>query len=296
MGSGDRQQQFEGRFGQGNPHAEYLASRQECVEREGLPIVLGDYRVEAADEGYVLLHNEEELGRCKELLQADKKRALFKLDKGMLLEVTPAGVKEILSQEKARVHGIIASDGSLYINPERRIYEIKLVCESMELIDVFREDFKKVYEKELHFSMDRGKYPRARISSKEIFNDLVTYGAKEGHCMWRVPREHLDHEGTREWLKMFMAGDGSIGYERGKARVRFFSMNRDGLEQIQRLLDEEFGITSKLSMRDRTDKPKYSNLEYVLGVRSGEDTIRYIGEIGSYKQLHQDNIRKALGE
>jgi len=295
MGSGDRQQQIEKRFNQGNSHAEHLTPGHGCGKPEGLPIILGNYRIVSAGQGYLVLHNEQELGKYRELLQADENRALFKLEKGMLLEVTPTGTREIFTDEKARVHGIIASDGSLYHNLEQRIYEIKVACKSGELVDMFREDFKKVYDRELHFSIERGKYPKARISYKDAFNDLVAYGARKGEGMWRVPREHLDREGAREWLKMFMAGDGSIGCRRGKARVRFFSKNQEGLEQIRMLLDEEFGIASKLKMRDRTDKMNHSSLEYIVEVSSDEDKVRYITEIGSYKQSHQENIRRALG-
>jgi len=69
-------------------------------------------------------------------------------------------------------------------------------------------------------------------------------------------------------------------------QVRFYSKNTRGLEQIQHLLKEEFGIdhTSIYPGKNRS----------VLEITSTEDKVEYITEIGSFKENHVEVIERAL--
>lgn len=210
----------------------------------------------------------------------------------MLLKDTDEGYKAFFTKEKAGLHGLTASDGSMYSGtPNRRTYWIAFESKSPELVDLYYKYFKSVYEIQMHKDVDRG-YPRVHISNKMAFIDLKNYGAKTGPDMWIMPRTYLDKEGAREWLKCFFSGDGTVKNARNATAydILYESTDKVGIEEIQPLLLKEFGIRSSLSVHYYGDRPGHKPL-YMLRVN---DKIRFAEEIGSYKKKHMERLDEIL--
>lgn len=293
MGAGRRTEQFENRFNQGKPR--WSGEKDGCLEGEQLVAGFGDYEIFRGRDGYELVKRRTAIGRFDEA-SLESTRAVFKLSRGMLLEITEKGVREIFSKEKAGLHGLTASDGGMY----RGTHEIKITSESPELVDLYAQYFKAVYGLEMHYRPDVRRdrdrsYPRVRISNKIAFYDLKNYGAKTGPYTWEVPRQHLDREGAREWLKCFFSGDGEVKKADGRGyAIVYDSTYRPGLEEIQRLLLDEFEIRSNLQAeRDRTKERGHKRPESVLKIIR-EDNVKFAKEIGSYKKEHIERLDEIL--
>jgi hypothetical protein len=292
MGSGKREWQVEKRFGQGTiGYSPEPCSKPEAPQSLGI----GEYEIESGIDGFMLKRGDEVLGTYKEVKVLSPERALFGLERGMFLEVSPQGVRKTLSPEKAGMAGFISSDGALS-PPSAKSKRIDFYNTSDELLDKFAEFMKEVYgvaprrhqikNREHLFMLDKG--------SKDIVEDMREYthkGLKKNY--WEVPFDYLDKESARMFLKCFMSGDGHIGwYPRSHPRmklplqVRFCSKNTEGLEQIQHLLEEDFGIshTSIYPGKNRS----------VLEITSTDDKVEYIAEIGSFKENHVEVIERAL--
>jgi hypothetical protein len=293
LGAGRRTEQSESRSNQGKPR--WSGEKDDCLEGEQLVAEFGEYQIFLGREGYELVKRGSPIGRFAEA-SLESSRVMFKLSRGMLLEVTEKGTREIFSKEKAGLHGFTASDGGMY----RGTHEIKITSESPELVDLYAQYFKAVYGLEMHYRpelrRDRGKeYPRVRISNRIAFYDLKNYGAKTGPYTWEVPRQRLDREGAREWLKCFFSGDGEVKKSGGRGyAIVYDSTHRSGLEEIQRLLLDEFGIRSDLQAeRDRTKERRHKRPESVLKIVR-EDNIKFAKEIGSYKKEHIERLDEIL--
>jgi hypothetical protein len=289
MGAGNRVRQFEHRFYQGEPS---LSDATESCNEGGESIAaFGERQISSGADGYELVKGGRIVGIFEEA-SIESERAVFKLSTGMLLEVTSSGIREIFSKSKAGLHGLTASDGSLYGGPPGKpSHNIRLESESPELVDLYSRYFEDVYDRQMHRDLDRG-YPRVMIGDKMAFYDLKNYGAKTGLYTWNVPRAYLDREGAAEWLKCFFSGDGTVklvcagrDYD-----IAFDSTCREGLEQIQALLLDEFGIRSTLKPRPRKARPG-RRPGYNLRVR---DEVEFAEEIGSYKEEHIERLEKIL--
>ncbi len=292
MGSGKRLAQVESRFGLGEEvqSHELLCSESISVEH----VRIGDYDIEIGDNGYILRKGNEIIGTYKEAKTILEDRALFKLEKGMLLEVSATAVREILSPAKAGMIAFISSDGSLMYNTKRHKYQVRYGSSSDELLEKFQEFMNETYR------VSMGKYPHKERrhffelvkASKDIVRDLNEYTPKATGD-WNVPFEYLDKESAMIFLKCFMSADGNIGlYPRSDhfrtlpLEVRFYSINRKGLEEIATLLKENFDICSCLyDSKDGT---------FRLAVETRRDKIRYIRGIGSFKKQHVEAIKRAL--
>jgi len=288
MGAGSKVRQFEHRFYQGEPS---LSDAIESCNEGGESIAaFGEYQIPHGADGYELVKGGRIVGIFEEA-SIESERAIFKLSTGMLLEVTGSGIREIFSKEKAGLHGLTASDGSLYGGRRTHAYNIRFESESPELVDLYSKYFEGVYDRQMQRDLDRG-FPRAMIGNKMAFYDLKAYGAKTGPYAWDVPRAYLDREGAAEWLKCFFSGDGTVKLVcAGKDYdIAFDSTCREGLEQIQALLLDEFGIRSTLKPRPRKARPG-RRPGYNLRIR---DEVEFAEEIGSYKKEHVERLEKIL--
>jgi len=220
------------------------------------------------------------------------KRRDIKLNKGMLLKDIEKGYKAFFTKEKAGLHGLTASDGSMYPGPlNRYVYRIAFGSKSPELVDLYSKYFEHIYGSRMQRDFDKG-HPRAYISNKMAFQDLKKYNAKTGPDTWKVPRAYIDKEGAREWLKCFFSGDGTVKNARNATTydILYESTDKEGIIGIRSLLFEEFEITSSLSIRYRKDRPGHKPF-CALRVR---DKIRFAKEIGSYKSEHIERLDEIL--
>jgi len=291
MGEGTREAQYKDRFGLGMPSDTYGTSCTKSGPSERFKI--GKYVIEKQSDGYLLKKEDQLLGMYKEMTFLSPRRALFKLDKGMLLEVTSKTIRKILSPAKAGIIGFINSDGSLTYNVKYNKYQVRFGSSSDELLDKFNEFMNEVYGISIAKYPKKGEIHFSELvkTSKEIGQDLYNYMTKaEGR--WIVPFEYLDKESARMFLKCFMSGDGSIGLYRSRGkknpvlRVRFISGNRKGLEEMAILLRDYFRINSTIHILE------WKGFELYLISQDGK--IRYIKEIGSFKKNHMQTIDKAL--
>ncbi|MBO3803385.1 MAG: LAGLIDADG family homing endonuclease [Candidatus Brockarchaeota archaeon] len=292
MGGGTRQDQTNSRSGLSASVGSYGTQCPESKLKECLQI--GEYIIEHEDNGYSLKKERQLLGMYKEATILTPERALFKLDKGMLLEVSPKGIRKVLSPAKAGILGFINSDGSLTYSTKPNVYMVRFGSCSDELLVKFNEFMNEVYGIRLpmYRRKDRRHFIELVKENKEMVQDLANYTSKPKGD-WNVPFEYLDKESAKMFLKCFMSGDGGIGYYKKSERptprleVRFFSMNRKGLEEIATLLREYFGISSSHIY----EKKKGGFELWIIRV---DDKIKYIKEIGSFKISHIEAIERAL--
>lgn len=292
MGGGKHGDQVDQRFNQGQPR--WTKEKEGCEAGGETLTSYGPYELWRKDEGIELRKGDEVLGVYSKALALEDERALLKLDKGMLLEVAREGLRELLTEEKSILVGLIESDGSLTRDLKGKHYCVRFGSESDELLDLFRDCMVDVY------GLTPGKYQSKRRKhffemikgSKEAVEDIMEYANKHGSEYWEVPARYMDKDAARAYLKAFMSGDGLIAYypSRGGLQVRFFSKNREGLEGIQDLLKEQFGIASKMYPRDRQKSLESGKNE--LRVCREENVIRYITEVGSFKRSHRDAIER----
>ncbi|MEM2100630.1 MAG: LAGLIDADG family homing endonuclease [Thermoproteota archaeon] len=209
----------------------------------------GEYEVrETAGGEYELVKEGTVIGTFSEAL-VKKERVLFPLSQGMLLEASEVGIREIAIPEKAILMGMIASDGSNTFRREPRSegryrteYSSKFYSEDRELIKVFDEISEEIYSlTPHHYTRERNGLIAATIYNKGVFYDLNDLGLKPAPYEFHVPREHLDNEGKKAFLKGFFSGDGNVSVSRGNITIRIYSKCKEGLEELhQTLIDLGF--------------------------------------------------------
>jgi intein/homing endonuclease len=207
----------------------------------------------------------------------------------MLLEVSESGVREILTPEKATLIGMIASDGSniLYRSPRprgrgyRTHYRTTFFSKDKELINIYDRLFEEIYSKApRHYARKRNGLVFSWISSKGIFYDLYDLGIKLGAYEFHVPREHLDDDGKRAFLRGFFSGDGDISIG-DSITFRFSSTSKSGMEGLHQILEDLGFHPYEILERER---PKFRT-SYIFSIPKKEH-MKFIDEIGSYKPRH----------
>ena len=200
MGSGRRESQFKDRFGLGGPIDTFNVPCSEAGKPDRLQI--GDYCICRAEGGIELREGGLTLGMYKEATLLSPDRALLKLDKGMLLEVVPEGIREVLSPPKGGIIGFISSDGSIALNRGSSIYQVRFGSKSDELLDKFDEFMEEVYGVTPGRYQHKGRehFFESIKGSKDIVEDLSRYTTKATGD-WSVPLDYLDKESARMFLK-----------------------------------------------------------------------------------------------
>ncbi len=156
---------------------------------------------------------------------------------------------ENLTKEKARLIGHLIGDGCVY--KTKTNYYLRYEVTDLDLLEQFENDLSIVYgtpiKKGVHESgKKKGKFiPFAYTRSKLAFNDLKKY-CKFSSTKWFVPRQifETNKEIKREFLRALFDDEGSVIPPKDLC-VRLYSINKTGLQQIQKIL-EEFEIKSKL--------------------------------------------------
>ncbi|MEM2688005.1 MAG: LAGLIDADG family homing endonuclease, partial [Thermoproteota archaeon] len=252
----------------------------------------GEYEIRETESGkYKLIKADITIGVFSEAC-VEKERILFPLSCGMLLEVSKEGAREIAIFEKAVLFGLVSSDGSnayyWRIDSKGRHhseYSTRFYSEDKELIELFDGLFEKIYGlTPHHYVRERNGLITAAIYSRGVFYDLSDYGVKTGAYEFRVPREHLDYDGKRAYLKGFFSGDGKASLTReGSLTIRFYSKCKEGLEGLRQLLiDLDF---HPYEIREEKEEPE--GVVYWFSIPSREHK-KFIEEIGSFKPRHRE--------
>lgn len=288
MGGGSAIRQYERRFLQGE--REDTGKKEECEEARWAVKVFGEYEVRGTESGeYELIKGSTIIGTFSEA-RIEEERTLFPLSRGMLLEVSEKGIREIATPEKATFLGFISSDGSnayyRKIDSKGRhhtSYSTRFFSEDEELIEKFEELSKEIYGLTPHrYVRGRNGLISAEVYSKGVFYDLSDFDVKTGAYKFRIPREHLDDEGKKAYLKGFFSGDGTahIVYT-GDLRIRFSSKCKEGLEGLRQILmDLNFHPNEIYEEKEET-----GSVIYYFSIPSKEHE-KFIEEIGSFKPKH----------
>ncbi len=238
-------------------------------------------------------------------IRKHENRALFKLDKGMLLEVTPQRHRQIFTKEKAWLHGYLSADGRIRCGPhyvkyrgkERIVkhrYEIAAYDGDPRYRKLFAETMKKIYGVNAH---DYPKQSAVAVYNKEVAYDLLKYG-NYSTTKWSVPFEYLDREGAKMWIRGFFDGDGSATRDRKHIKIIATSVNINGLREVCELLEKEFNIHAAIWRARHGEETKSWNPLYNLEISLKSDVIKFYEEIGfsepKQKKL-EELIRKRWG-
>ena len=156
---------------------------------------------------------------------------------------------EKLSKDKARIIAHCIGDGCVY--KSKHDYNIKYEVIDSELLDMFEKDMLKVYGLKLtkvhNPSGKTGKLvPYIRLRSKLVYEDLMNYATFTSQN-WKIKGKVLnsDIEIKKEFLKALFDDEGSIFRVHNRVVLRVYSINLNGLKQIEKMLSE-FDIFGKI--------------------------------------------------
>ncbi len=294
MGSGSRIKQYGRRFFEGE-------QAREKREDEAFHVVkiFGKYEVhEAESGGYELLKGGEVIGTFSQA-RIEEERVIFKLSHGMNLELSEKGIRETLALEKAKLCGLMGSDGCVCKHKGKEGsgvgYEVSLTTIDHELVGVFKELSENIYSMTSHEHIKYHKTKQGEkehyyvaIYSKRVAYDLWDLGIKgPGPYEFHPPTRYLDDEGKRAYLRGFFSGDGNVSmWEKGH-HIRIYSKCKEGLEELKRMLIDLDFHPSEIHTRDRGMIPgKFSGPEHHFSIPE-EDHLKFIEEIGSEKEEHK---------
>ena len=203
----------------------------------------------------------------------------------------------VLPPELARIHALIAAEGTLHYEKKNHAYMIHFTCFERELCDLFSRDFVKIYGRKPYLRYARGRVAGLKVCSKRAFQQLSELGIRyeSGLKVWEIPLAQLDKRSALYWIKAFFSGDGYLYWNPHKRdfEVTFFSCNLRGLKQLEILLRDFFNIEN---IRYNMSKPHgYQRLPiYMLRLRNKHDVLRFIRQIGSYRAKDNMKIREVI--
>ncbi|MDP7180285.1 MAG: LAGLIDADG family homing endonuclease [Candidatus Woesearchaeota archaeon] len=156
---------------------------------------------------------------------------------------------EKLTKEKARIIAHSIGDGAVYIT--RHDYNIKYEVRDEESLKQFNDDLIEVYGLEPSWEWNTSGITGepikfVRLRSKLAYEDLLryaTYFSKD----WKINDllMNSNNEIKKEFLRALFDDEGSIIKERNRGIIKLYSINSEGLGQIQNIL-LEFDISTKL--------------------------------------------------
>ncbi|RLG02858.1 MAG: hypothetical protein DRN61_05760 [Thaumarchaeota archaeon] len=298
MGGGLKREAYNQRFSLAEPIKE-----SSCIERTAEDILrIGSYTIQKTPQGWQLTKNGKTLGTYPKAIIKEG-RVLLSMGKGMLLEVTPQGHREVLSIHKARLIAGVCGDGS--ITRSSRCHELKFINTDDKLLEMYFEALKKVYGiDQPYVAIDHRKHKpviHVHVGKSAIVEDVYKYCKKEGVEYWRVPLKYLDPEAAIEFINFYFSCDGSFDHrpQKGTREIIFKSCSRDALQDIKCLLESYFDVRShfRAPEYDKEGRRRYHKL-----VISGCENLRklFLHGFTSYRSNHQkiiDELRRwALGE
>ncbi|HLD73005.1 MAG TPA: LAGLIDADG family homing endonuclease [Candidatus Nanoarchaeia archaeon] len=153
---------------------------------------------------------------------------------------------ENLTPAKARVIAHLIGDGCVYRSSETN-YVIKLEVTDPESLDQFETDLISVYglkpTRGTNRSGKTGKpIPFVSLLSKRAYDDLHTY-CDFRSSTWFVPSQIFaaNLPLKREFLRALFDDEGTVVRDGNSIKVRLYSINYNGLCQIQQILSQ-FGL------------------------------------------------------
>lgn len=186
---------------------------------------------------------------------------------------------------KARILGYLMGDGPVTINKEKNgelHYGVSFYPDDEAMLKSYLDAFKIVYGITPKIRTEINHF-RARIDSKPITLDLLSYGSFKS-LEWQIPRAILNSKlASREWLRAFYDSEGYVG----KRTIVIQSVNYGGLAQVKELL-QSYNIDSKFYTYHR--KNKNWNTNYLLCITRNSERIKFLKEIGFSHSKKQNKL------
>lgn len=196
---------------------------------------------------------------------------------------------EKLTAAKARVIAHLIGDGCVY--KSNNDYNIKYEVKDIESLNSFEKDMLEVYGLELTKGSKPSGFtgkpiPFLRLRSKLAYQNLLkysTYNSKD----WSIKKELLEsrREIKKEFLKALFDDEGSVILKGGKGETRLYSINLEGLKQIQKML-LEFSI-------DTTIYAGYGFKRNVYAIII-KDLAKFASELGFNLSRKQNKLTKFI--
>ena len=156
---------------------------------------------------------------------------------------------EKLTIAKARIIAHLIGDGSVY--QSNHDYNIEYEVKDLESLNSFEKDMLSVYGLKLTKGFKESGFtgkpvPFLRLRSKLAYEDLLKYSTYKSED-WKIKSKILQSSKQikKEFLKAFFDDEGSVVPEGKKGIIKLYSINKEGLQQIQKML-LEFNIDSQL--------------------------------------------------
>jgi len=236
---------------------------------------------------------------------ADIKNLEINLGKGSKLVLSKGSSRLLISPEKAAILTWICTDG--YLEISKRGYYIRIRDEDKELLYHFIEFVRKVYGKvkSTITKIKNKNAHEARICSKEIVSDIVTYIPLSSTRKWSIPIEILDKESIKSVLRILTQTEGSIFSQNRTRMIEITLANLESLTQAKYLF-EEIEIPTKGIRKDFSGGYE----RYKLGI-STKDNLEKFGKIigfipktkkyykfkeimNNYKEHHKLNAKEVI--
>ena len=187
---------------------------------------------------------------------------------------------------KSRLLGYLAGDGGAYIRKDKKgimRYEILFCPDHESMISPFVEAFRLLYLKVPRIK-NLGNYFRLRADSKTACIDLLKAGQLKTK-KWRIPfRLFNDEKSKVEWLRAFFDCEAYVG----KKEIRVQSVNKNGLMDVKKLLNE-FRIESRAYEYNR--KNEKWNTNYILHIGQMESRKAFFNKIGFNHQIKLQKLK-----
>ena len=220
-----------------------------------------------------------------------KKDTEINLGRGSKFVLDMNSSKLLISPEKAAILTWICTDG--YLDIGRRGYYITVRDEDEDLLHYFVKLIKKVYG-EVHTRISKIKDKNAheaRICSKGIVSDILTYIPLSSTKEWSIPVQFLDRNGIKSALRILTQTEGCIWLKNRKRTIEITLANLEALTQAKYLF-EYLGVPTKAIRKDFSGG--YQRYKLGISIRNNLEKFgRIVGFISkSKKDLKFKNIMK----
>ena len=239
----------------------------------------------------------DHLRRRKVLIRTVKEAMKIGMAKDYIKHNThkiPASSKN-LTLEKAYVLGVSCGDGWLWYKPGE-CYQIGLGVIDEEFRDYFRDCLFKVYNVRASKELAKENNEKCnvqyvtRLCSKAACDDLKSIGDEFKTVVWEVPDiiKRADIKIQAKFVQGFADSEGGVDVE--ERRVNLTSTNKEGLEQVQELINN-FKIRSTIQKSKRETSKDCYNLR-IQDRKSLELFSKHIGFIIKRKQKDLEKCLK----
>ena len=194
---------------------------------------------------------------------------------------TLSNLSAMLNNEKnlsklASICGFIMGDGCLEIRKEKNKpwfhHEIRFYPDNLDVAKLFVNYFEKLYGKTPTIKSLKNFF-EVRVISRVACKHLSEIAQFSG-LKWTPPKGLLINRSTKiEFIKAIFDCEGCVG----KRNVQFQSVNKEGIHDIKRIL-EELGIES--SIYEYTRKNLKWNKNYIMVISRKENIKKYAENIG----------------